>query len=166
MGSDRGLLDRRRGPAAGITDLLDEVREMARGLHPPILSKGGLDPALKTLARRSAVPVVLDVRTEGRLPQPIEVGAYYVISEALTNAAKHAKASSVAVDVEAVDGVLRVLVRDDGVGGADFGRGSGLVGLKDRVEALGGRIAIESAPDAGTAVRVELPLLGNPESSG
>jgi signal transduction histidine kinase len=151
--------------AAGITDLLDEVREMARGLHPPILSKGGLDPALKTLARRSAVPVVLDVRTEGRLPQPIEVGAYYVISEALTNAAKHAKASSVAVDVEAVDGVLRVMVRDDGVGGADFGRGSGLVGLKDRVEALGGRIAVESAPDAGTAIRVELPL-GDPESSG
>jgi signal transduction histidine kinase len=151
--------------AAGITDLLDEVREMARGLHPPILSKGGLDPALKTLARRSAVPVVLDIRTEGRLPQPIEVGAYYVVSEALTNAAKHAKASSVAVDVEAVDGVLRVLVRDDGVGGADFARGSGLVGLRDRVEALGGWIAVESAPDAGTAVRVELPLLGDPEPS-
>jgi signal transduction histidine kinase len=151
--------------AAGITDVLDEVREMARGIHPAILARGGLGPALKTLARRSAVPVVLDVRTERRLPEAIEVGAYYVVSEALTNAAKHAHALSVAVDVEAVNGVLRVSVQDDGVGGADFARGSGLVGLKDRVEALGGRIAVESAPDTGTAVHVELPLSGQPESS-
>ncbi|MEN3281706.1 MAG: hypothetical protein V7607_2846, partial [Solirubrobacteraceae bacterium] len=115
-------------------------------------------PALKTLARRSPVPVELTVSVAGRMPEPIEVGAYFVVSEALTNAAKHADASSVAVDVEAVDGVLRLCVRDDGVGGADFGRGSGLVGLKDRVEALGGRIAVESARGAGTALRVELPL--------
>jgi signal transduction histidine kinase len=148
--------------AAGITDVLDELREMARGIHPPVLENGGLGPALKALARRSAVPVELDVRTEGRLPEPIEVAAYYVVSEALTNAAKHAHASSVAVEAEAVDGLLRVRVRDDGVGGADFARGSGLVGLKDRVEALGGRIAVESAPDAGTAVRVELPLAVHP----
>ena len=151
--------------AAGITDVLDEVREMARGIHPAILARGGLGPALKTLARRSAVPVVLDVRTERRLPEAVEVGAYYVVSEALTNAAKHAHALAVAVEVEAVNGVLRVSVQDDGVGGADFARGSGLLGLKDRVEALGGRIAVESAPDTGTAVHVELPLSGQPESS-
>jgi signal transduction histidine kinase len=150
---------------AGITDLLDDLREMARGIHPAILVEGGLGPALKTLARRSVVPVELDVRTEGRLPEAIEVGAYYVVSEALTNAAKHANASSVAVDVEAVDGVLRMSVRDDGVGGADLARGSGLVGLKDRVEALGGRIAIESASGEGTALHVELPLSEEPDSS-
>jgi signal transduction histidine kinase/CHASE3 domain sensor protein len=151
--------------AGGVTDVFHELREMARGIHPAILAEGGLGPALKTLARRSAVPVELDVRTDGRLPEPIEVGAYYVVSETLTNAAKHAQASSVAVDVEAVDGVLRVCIHDDGVGGAEFGRGSGLVGLKDRVEALGGRISVESLRGAGTAVRIELPLSGAPESS-
>ena len=100
------------------------------------------------------------------MPEPVEVGAYFVVSEALTNVAKHARASSVTVDVEAVDGVLRLSVRDDGVGGADFGRGSGLVGLKDRVEALGGRIAVESARGAGTALRVELPLSNERDASG
>jgi signal transduction histidine kinase/CHASE3 domain sensor protein len=144
--------------AVGITDVLDDLREMARGIHPAILAEGGLGPALKTLARRSPVPVELTVRADGRLSEPIEVGAYFVVSEALTNAAKHADASSVVVDVEADDGVLRLCVRDDGVGGADFGRGSGLVGLKDRVEALGGRIVVESVRGAGTVLRVELPL--------
>jgi signal transduction histidine kinase len=152
--------------AGGITEVLDEVREMARGIHPAILAQGGLGPALKSLARRSTLPVTLDVRSEERLPVPVEVGAYYVVSEALTNAAKHAHASGVAVEVEAVDGIVRVSVSDDGVGGADFARGSGLVGLKDRVEALGGRIDIASAPDGGTAIRVELPLSGEPESPG
>ena len=118
---------------------------------------------LKTLARRSAVPVDLDLRTKGRLPQSIEVAVYYVVSEALTNAAKHARASTVAVDVDGADGMLHVSVRDDGIGGADFAGGSGLVGLKDRVEALGGRIRLDSARDAGTAVRVELPLSGTPD---
>jgi signal transduction histidine kinase len=106
------------------------------------------------------------VQDVGRLPAPIEIGAYFVVSEALTNVAKHARASSVAVDVEAADGVLRLLVRDDGVGGARFGRGSGLVGLKDRVEALGGRIGVESARGAGTTLRVELPLSGQSDVSG
>jgi signal transduction histidine kinase/HAMP domain-containing protein len=152
--------------AGGITDVLDDLREMARGIHPAILAEGGLGPALKTLARRCAVPVELDVRTKGRLPEPIEVGAYFVVSEALTNVAKHARASSVAVDVEDVDGVLRLSVRDDGVGGAAFERGSGLVGLKDRVEALGGRIAVESERGAGTALRVELPLSDERDASG
>jgi signal transduction histidine kinase len=98
------------------------------------------------------------VRTQGRLPEPIEVGAYYVVAEALTNAAKHAQAATVTVEVEAAEGVLRVSVHDDGVGGADLTRGSGLVGLKDRVEALGGRIWVESPRGAGTAVEVGLPL--------
>jgi signal transduction histidine kinase len=104
------------------------------------------------------VPVALDIRTPGRFPEPIEVCAYYVVSEALANAAKHANASCVNVDVEAVDGALLVRISDDGVGGADVGRGSGLVGLKDRVEALGGRISVESVRHAGTTLRVELPL--------
>jgi signal transduction histidine kinase len=148
--------------AGGITDVFDEVRELARGLHPAVLAEGGLGAALKTLARRSTVPITLNVRTEERLPQPIEVAAYFVVSEALANAAKHADASSVAVQVATVDGVLRVAVRDDGVGGAELGGGSGLVGLKDRVEALGGRIGVESPPRAGTEVKVELPLAGEP----
>jgi signal transduction histidine kinase len=146
------------GVAAGLVGALDELHEFARGIHPAILAEGGLAPALRTLARRSAVAVALNVRVHGRLLEPIEVGAYYVVSEALTNAAKHAGASYAAVEVEAVDGVLRVSVRDDGVGGADFAHGSGLVGLKDRVEALGGRLSLESPRGAGTSVEVELPL--------
>jgi signal transduction histidine kinase len=144
--------------AAGLTNTLEELREFARGIHPGILAERGLGAALKTLARRSAVPVVLDVRVDARLSEAIEVGAYYVVSEALTNVAKHAHASKVAVDVEVVDGVLRVSVRDDGVGGADPARGSGLVGLKDRVDALAGRMSIQSGRGAGTELRVELPL--------
>jgi signal transduction histidine kinase len=122
------------------------------------LAEGGLRPALKTLARRSAVPVHLDVRVDERLPEPIELAAYYVVAEALTNAAKHAHASVIEVRAAAGEGVLRVLIRDDGRGGADPTAGSGLVGLTDRVEALGGRISLASPPGAGTAIRVELPL--------
>ena len=146
--------------ADGLEGVLDELREMARGIHPAILAKGGLAPALKTLARRWTVPVKLDVRAVARLPERVEVAAYYVVSEALTNAAKHAQASLVNVEVETVEGALRLCVRDDGVGGADPIRGSGLVGLRDRVEALGGAITIQSPPGSGTAVRVELPLNG------
>ena len=142
----------------GLTAVLDELREISRGIHPAILSEGGLAPALKTLARRSPTPVALDVRVDGRLPDGVEVCAYYVVSEMLTNTAKHAQASAVHVDVDRVDGVLRLVVRDDGVGGADPRRGSGLVGLRDRVEALGGSIAFESAKGAGTVVEVQLPL--------
>jgi signal transduction histidine kinase len=143
---------------AGLTNAVDELREYARGIHPAVLTAGGLGSALKTLARRCPIPVDLDVRTEARLSEPVEVAAYYVVSEALTNAAKHANASKAAVQVEAVTGVLRISVCDDGCGGADFTRGSGLVGLKDRVEALGGRIWIHSPPGAGTTLRAELPL--------
>jgi len=144
--------------AAGLADLVEELRDIASGIHPAILTEGGLGPALRTLARRSAVPAQVEVRTDGRLPESLEVGAYYVVSEALTNAAKHAHASAVVVEVKPVDGALLVCVRDDGIGGAEVGRGSGLVGLKDRVEALGGRISVQSAPGAGTSVRAELPL--------
>jgi signal transduction histidine kinase len=100
----------------------------------------------------------LDLRTEGRLAEPVEVAAFYVVSETLTNAAKHSKAAIVTIDVEAADDMLHISVQDDGAGGADFTHGSGLVGLKDRVEALGGRIAVGSPPGAGTVIDVQLPL--------
>ncbi|GAB3853786.1 sensor histidine kinase [Dactylosporangium cerinum] len=145
---------------AGATDALEELREIARGIHPAILTEGGLRPALRALARRSPVPVELDIRVEVRLPEHVEVSTYYVVAEALTNAAKHAHASAVAVTVEAdaVDGVLRVAVRDDGVGGADLTRGTGLLGLNDRVEALGGRVVLHSPPGVGTTLHMELPI--------
>ena len=115
-------------------------------------------PALKALARRSAVPVHLTVQVKGRLPEPVEIAAYYVVSEALTNTAKHAHATIVDVELVAGDGDLRVRVRHDGRGGAHFGHGSGLVGLKDRAEALGGRLSLNSPPGAGTALEIALPL--------
>jgi signal transduction histidine kinase len=146
------------GVAAGLTGVLEELREIARGLHPAVLADGGLRPALKALARRSAVPVRLHVQVEGRLPEPVEIAAYYVVSEALTNTAKHAHATVVDVEVAAADGGLHVRVRDDGRGGAHFGHGSGLVGLKDRAEALSGRIWLHSPPDAGTDLEITLPL--------
>jgi signal transduction histidine kinase len=138
--------------------VIDDLRETSRGIHPAILTESGLRPALRALARRSAVPAEVDVRVEGRLPEPLEVGVYYVVSEMLTNAAKHARASVVQVDVEASGGSLRLSVRDDGIGGADARRGSGLVGLKDRIEALGGTFAVHSPAGEGTAVTCDLPL--------
>jgi signal transduction histidine kinase len=146
------------GAVAEATGALEELRETARGIHPAILAMGGLRPALKTLARRSPIPVDLRIHANGRLPEPVEVSAYYVAAEALTNVAKHARASSVSVEVEVAGEVLRVAVRDDGCGGADFTGGTGLVGLKDRVEAIGGRIFLDSPPGAGTSLRVELPI--------
>jgi signal transduction histidine kinase len=104
------------------------------------------------------VPVELNITTDARFPEPVEVAAYYVVSEALTNAVKHAKASHIIVSLVAGDGVLQLSVRDDGVGGADPQRGSGLIGLRDRVEALGGRIEVESPRGAGTIVLVTLPV--------
>jgi signal transduction histidine kinase len=142
----------------GLTTVLDELHEIARGIHPAILSEGGLAPALKTLARRSAVPVELDMGAELRLSERVEVGAYYVVSEALTNAAKHAGASVVQVAVEVRGRKLCVSVRDDGRGGADPSRGSGLFGLKDRAEAIGGTMSLQSRPGAGTSLHVEFPL--------
>jgi signal transduction histidine kinase len=144
--------------SAGLADALEELREYARGIHPAVLSQAGLGWALKTLARRCPVPVDLDIRTDERLPEPVEVAAYFVVAEALTNVAKHADAAQAAVHIEDATDVLRVSVCDDGRGGAGFTGGTGLVGLKGRVEALGGRICLRSAPGAGTALHVELPL--------
>lgn len=144
--------------AQGLADAVEELRVMSRGLHPAILERGGLRPALRALARRAALPVELSVRVGGRLPERVEVAAYYVVSEALTNAAKHARASVVQVDIRVTDQVLRLLVRDDGAGGADPSHGSGLIGLSDRVEAVGGSIEITSPPGGGTTLLVTIPL--------
>jgi signal transduction histidine kinase len=144
--------------ATGLSSAHDELRELARGVHPAILAAGGLRAALKPLARRSPVPVRLDVRSVRRLPEPIEIAAYYVVSEALANAARHASATVVDVDMDVADGVLRIRVRDDGRGGARFEAGTGLLGLRDRLETLGGRMRIQSPPGAGTAVEAQLPL--------
>ena len=153
--------------AGELIGVIDELREICRGIHPEILSSAGLRPALRALGRRSAVPVDMDVRIDGRLPEPVEVAAYYVVSEMLTNAAKHARASVVEVGAEASGGTLRVCVRDDGAGGADPLRGSGLVGLKDRIEALGGTFSVHSPAGGGTTVCCELPVLaggGQPDA--
>jgi signal transduction histidine kinase len=144
--------------AAGLADAVTELQDFSRGIHPAILSERGLGPALRTLARRSAVPVDLEVMADARCPEPVEIAAYYVASEALANAMKHAQASQVEMSLAARDGSLLLSVRDDGVGGADPARGSGLAGLADRVEALGGSIRIHSAAGAGTHITVDLPL--------
>ena len=141
----------------GLTSVLDELREISHGIHPAILSQGGLEPALRTLARRSAMSVDLDLRAKRRLPQPIEVAAYYTVSEALTNAAKHAHASVVKVELDTRDAILLLAIRDDGVGGADP-QGSGLVGLRDRIDAVGGTLTVSSQPGDGTHIRAEIPL--------
>jgi signal transduction histidine kinase len=141
--------------------VVEELREMSRGIHPAILTEGGLSPAVEALALRSPVPVKLNVRLEHRLPDAIEVAAYYVVSEALTNAAKHAEASRVQIDLHVEGETLCLSVVDDGVGGADPSGGSGLIGLKDRVEALGGTIDVASPPGRGTRLDVEFPLVGD-----
>ena len=144
--------------AEEITGVLDDLREIARGIHPAVLAEGGLRPALTTLARRSAVPVRLDLELDRRLPEPVELAAYYVITEALANTAKHARATGMDVRVAADGELLRISVRDDGLGGADPSHGTGLVGLIDRVEALGGQLTLVSPPGTGTTVNVALPL--------
>jgi signal transduction histidine kinase len=149
----------------GLTSVADGLREIALGIHPTALAEGGLEPALKTLARRAPLPVQLDVRVRGRLPEPVEVAAYYVVSEGLTNAAKHARASAVQVTVEARNRTLHVTVRDDGLGGADSAGGSGLLGLKDRAEALGGKTSLRSPHGGGTSLGVELPIVDRDKGS-
>jgi signal transduction histidine kinase len=144
--------------AAEVTDVLDELRAIAGGLHPTALGQAGLAPALTSLARRSAIPVRLGLDLDGRLPEPVELTAYYTVAEALTNAAKHAQASTVDVDAEVTDGRLHVRVRDDGCGGADPAAGSGLIGLTDRVESLGGVLTLCSQAGVGTTVEITVPL--------
>jgi signal transduction histidine kinase len=144
--------------ASGLVDAVEELQEISRGIHPAILSKGGIVPALKTLAGRAAIPVELNMRVPRRLPESVEVAAYYVVSEALTNISKHARASVARVAVELGDRILELAIRDDGAGGADPRRGSGLIGLRDRVEAIGGTLDVESPAGAGTSLLVALPV--------
>jgi signal transduction histidine kinase len=145
---------------SALTGVSADLQEISRGIHPAILSMGGLGPALKTLARRSAIPVTLDLTIDQRPQDSVEVGAYYVVSEALTNAAKHSRATQVTVSGHTKDHALSLSIRDDGIGGADKGNGSGLVGLADRVEALGGRMRVNSPPGRGTSLEVSIPLDG------
>jgi signal transduction histidine kinase len=142
----------------GLTDVFYNLQDISRGIHPAILAQGGLPPALKTLARRCPIPVGVHISINQRLPELVEVAAYYIVSEALTNTTKHAHASEVHVEVESDASVLRLVIRDDGIGGADAGQGSGLTGLSDRVEALGGQMTIASPAGGGTSLLIELPL--------
>jgi signal transduction histidine kinase len=142
-----------------IDGVLDDVRELSRGLHPALLAQGGISRALRALARKSPIPVALDVSLDERPPESIEIAAYYVVSEALANAAKHAQASAISVVVSAEEKLLRVTIGDDGIGGAEAVEGSGLIGLIDRVEALGGRFALDSPLGGGTRISIELPLV-------
>ena len=140
-----------------LTEALSELRELARGIHPSILTDRGLEPALEMLADRASIPVELTVSIDRRLPRPVEAAAYYLVAEALTNASKHAQAEHVEVRVRQAEGSLRVAVADDGVGGADRGGGSGLRGLCDRVEALGGQLDLTSPPGVGTTLSARIP---------
>jgi signal transduction histidine kinase len=141
----------------GLSDVSEELRAISRGIHPAILSKGGLGPAFRSLAYRSAVPVELDIDVPGRLPEQVEVAAYYVVAEALTNAARHANAAEVKVVVKAADGRLDLMIEDDGDGGADPANGSGLIGLVDRVEAVGGHLWVNSPAGVGTSLTATIP---------
>ena len=139
-----------------LAQALEELRELARGIHPAVLSDRGLNAALEALVSRTPLSVELEL-LDDRLPEPVEAAAYYVVSEALANVAKYAEASSVAVSIASVNGHAVVEIADDGIGGADPAKGSGLRGLVDRVEALDGRLQVESPPGEGTRVRVEIP---------
>jgi signal transduction histidine kinase len=143
-------------------EALTELRELAQGIHPAVLTERGLGPALEVLAARAPLVVDLVVDLPERLPEPVETAAYYIVSEALANVVKHAGACSSAVRVEREDGQLLVEIADDGAGGADAERGSGLRGLRDRVETLDGELWLESPPGRGTFVRAALPV---PEAS-
>jgi signal transduction histidine kinase len=150
-----------------LSHALTELRELAQGIHPAVLTERGLEAALEVLAARTPLSVALDVRLPERLPEPVEATAYYVASEALANVVKHARARSVSVRAGRMDGCAVIEVEDDGTGLADTGRGSGLSGLRDRVATLAGRFRVESAPGQGTLVRAELPLAGRvPTGSG
>lgn len=141
-----------------LAQAIEELRELAQGIHPAVLTERGLAEALEVLAARTRLPVSLETRLPERLPEPVEAAAYYVVSEGLANVVKHAGAGTARVRVVHTNGAARVEVSDDGAGGADLDRGSGLWGLRDRVEALAGSLEIESAPGKGTLVRAELPV--------
>lgn len=159
-----GELDGKLSPIAErLASVSDQVRAISRGVHPVILSRSGLVPALRSLARRSVLPVELHLRAGRRLPEQVEVAAYYAVSEALTNAAKHAHASAVHVELDTPGPILQLAIRDDGIGGADPAHGSGLVGLRDRIEALGGTLEVSSPAGSGTTLLIEIPA-GDPIS--
>jgi signal transduction histidine kinase len=149
--------------AGRLTTVLNELREISRGLHPPVLRMGGLGPALRTLADRSRIPVRLQVRVSERLPDWAEVAAYHVVAESLANAARYSQAGTIWVTARMGAGALLVSVHDDGTGGADPGKGTGLTGLRDRVEALGGTFTVASTPGAGTTTEAAIPLDSAPE---
>lgn len=149
----------------GLGAVVAELQEISRGIHPAILSRGGLGPAIRGLARRSAIPVELDLAIDSRLPEQVEVAAYYIVAEALTNAAKHAQAAEVTVRARTEDGALHLMIADDGVGGAVVGSGSGLIGLKDRVEALAGHLQVVSPAGRGTTLVATIPLDDCPPAS-
>ena len=142
----------------GLVGVVDELREVAQGIHPAILTEGGLRPALATLARRSPVPVDLDVRGGDRLPEPVEVGLYYVASEALTNAIKHAESKNLWITLASRDGRVEVTARDDGRGTPELAPGHGLAGMRERIEKLGGELVLETGEGDGFRVRATLPL--------
>ena len=144
--------------ASDLADATNELQEISRGIHPAVLSKGGLAPALRALANCSAIPATVEIEIEGPVPDPVEVGAYYVVAEALTNAAKHSHATEVIVSARDEDANLYLSVTDNGIGGAKADNGSGLVGLNDRVEALGGKMTITSIPGRGTSLNVTIPV--------
>jgi signal transduction histidine kinase len=149
--------------ARGLDGVLEEVRIFSQGLHPAVLSRAGLRPALRELARRS--PIVVDLKVCAlRFAEPIETGVYYVVSEALGNAAKHSGASIVTVVVNADEAAVRASVADNGTGGAVLDRGSGLIGLIDRVEALGGHLTLDSPVGGGTTISIDLPLNSPPRA--
>ncbi len=144
--------------SAELTHALEELRELARGIHPAVLTDRGLAPALETLSARATFPVEIEALPEQRLPDQVEAAAFYVVSEALTNVAKYARASFARISVTCDDGHAIVEVADDGVGGADAARGTGLRGLADRVDALDGNLIVESSPGEGTRIRAVIPL--------
>ncbi|MEU0558645.1 DUF4118 domain-containing protein [Dactylosporangium sp. NPDC006015] len=144
--------------AQGLNGVFESLQEVSRGIHPAIMCTGGLGASIKSLARRTAIPVDLNLNIDRRLPDHTEVAVYYIVSEALANAVKHAKATMVHVNAEAENAVFRLSVQDDGVGGASLGKGSGLIGLQDRVEALGGHMEVVSPVRHGTALLVKIPI--------
>jgi signal transduction histidine kinase len=151
----RGLLSH---ATQALDEALEDLRGIARGLHPALLSRHGLEPAIKALARRSAVPVELNMCVDRHLPERFQVTIYHIVSEALTNAAEHSDASVVHVDLVVKDATVRLRIHDDGKGGADPARGSGLLSITDRVEALGGRLKIRSPVEGGTSLLTEIPI--------
>jgi len=157
MDGDAEARSRIEAARGEVTASLGELREIARGLHPAVVSAHGLEVALQQAAALAPVPVEMDVDVDGRLPEPVEVAAYYVVCESLANVGKYARATAAAVRVHHGAGLLSVEVSDDGVGGADTERGSGLRGLADRVEALDGRLQVWSPAGGGTRVRAEIP---------